>query len=76
MQPVTVVAREVFPYNGITRYVGDVFDVTAEDARILTLVGRVDEQKDAVIVPASESAAESEPTKRRYRRRDLSAEGE
>ncbi len=39
---VTVVARETFPYAGIPRAVGDVFDVSREDARILSLMGKID----------------------------------
>lgn len=55
MKMVTVVARETFPYAGITRYAGASFDATTEDAKTLLLIGRVDR-------PRTARAAEIEPS--------------
>ena len=57
---VTVVASETFTYAGMTRYMGDSFDVSDEDARILSLMGRID---TPVILSSS-----LVPTPRRRRR--------
>lgn len=72
---VTVIARETFPYAGVTRYKGNSFEATAEDARILGLMGRV-EVKSAPVhleTPASDDEPEERP-RRTYRRKDLTAE--
>ena len=57
---VTVVASETFTYAGMTRYMGDSFDVSDEDARILSLMGRID--MPTVLV------SDIAPTPRRRRR--------
>ena len=60
---VTVVASETFTYAGITRYMGDSFDVSNEDARILSLMGRI----DMPVVLSSDLV----PTPRRRRREQI-----
>lgn len=37
----SVIARETFPYAGITRKAGASFEASVEDTRILTLLGKV-----------------------------------
>ncbi len=76
MQMVTVVARETFPYAGVTRYVGDAFEATVEDARVLTLIGRVEaREKFTVSVtpvvepPNTDDEPRTEPLPRRRRLR-------
>jgi hypothetical protein len=75
LQTVTVVARETFPYAGITRYRGERFDASVEDARILKLAQRVE---DAPADPQANQdlpenteipSLDTEPRARRGRRR-------
>ena len=64
---VTVVARETFPYAGITRYVGDAFAATADDASILSMIGRID-----VIDPQDAPPVSAVHTRARRRREQTS----
>lgn len=75
---VRVTAREKFPYAGIDRRVGESFEATVDDARILHLVGRVDidPEQAAIIEQTTESHQKPGRPKRNYRRRDLTAETE
>lgn len=68
MNPVTVVARETFPYAGIMRSVGKSFEAAPDDARLLVLMGKVSlESADAVETTTEEVA----PVRRVSRRRRL-----
>lgn len=68
MEMVTVVARETFPYDGITRYCGEAFKASSEDARILGLAQLIDLANDT---PQSVPSAEppSDEPRRTTRRR-------
>jgi len=68
MEMVIVVARDTFPYAGITRHPGDTFEASTGDARLLSLIGRVD--------LAEVLSADPVPTPRARRRRDQTADGE
>lgn len=70
---VRVVAREAFPYDGVNRSIGESFEAPAEDARILTLVGRV-EQAPKASPPQAEHDSEEVATpyrRGRSRRQDM-----
>lgn len=72
----TVVARETFPYAGITRRKGTRFEASEEDARILGLAKKADPVEDST-TPAvldDETALVEPRVKRTYRRRDLTVE--
>lgn len=78
---VTVTARESFNYAGIDRAVGESFEASAEDARILRLIGRVDNKpresrqaKDVVDGDADSVAVEAPKPRRAYQRKDVIAE--
>ena len=66
-----VVARETFPYDGITRVAGDRFGITnVEDARILLLMGRVAEVPDVEVASIESFSTEPAVIPKRTRRRD------
>ena len=71
MNHTTVTARETFTYDGLTRRAGESFTASAEDARILIMIGRAaradDHKHDA---PQSDSDEAPEP-RRRSRRKDI-----
>lgn len=67
MNPVTVIARETFPYAGIMRSVGKSFEAAPNDARLLVLMGKVSLESDAVETTTEEVA----PVRRVSRRRRL-----
>lgn len=74
MKMVTVVAREAFPYDGVNRRAGDAFEATAEDARILVLVGRAkqpDPPSRANVTEPEDEAKDIPATPRRSRRKDI-----
>lgn len=70
MHTVTVIARDTFPYAGITRFAGDVFHASAEDARVLALIGKVDQAPSMDELDASEDVVPHTP-RRRLRRKDI-----
>lgn len=76
MQTVRVVARESFPYAGIVRSVGESFDATDDDARILTLIGKVGLVQPLVSVPIHDELGDDHdgvaPRRRRVRRQSIS----
>lgn len=81
MDTVTVTARETFPYAGITRTAGESFEATVEDARVLTLIGRVDRVPSSDSAPGvdlakhDDDASATTPRRNRtYQRKNLTAE--
>lgn len=71
---VTVRAREAFNYAGIDRRSGESFEASVSDARILVLIGKVDECP-SVFAPMTTSdviVEDDAPRLRRtYRRKDV-----
>lgn len=70
-----LIASKSFRYATRQLRAGDPFDASDADARILLRIGRATEPADmpddmgGVVIPA-----DGEPTRRRYRRRDMRAE--
>lgn len=80
---ITLEALKTFPYAGRTVQRGQKFTPkSSEDARLLTLtkIAKIAPRSYRRDLPAEDPVAvtldESEPVKRRYRRRDLTAEPE
>jgi hypothetical protein len=75
---VTVTARESFNYAGIDREKGQSFEASPEDARILRLIGKVDDAPSDVpaapFVDEHDADAATVPARRRYQRKDIVAE--
>lgn len=62
---ITVIARDTFTYDGITRRAGESFDASVKDARVLSLIGRVDIPGDATMTDPEQKV---ETPRRSYRR--------
>lgn len=66
-----MVAKRALYYAG-QRRAGEAFEAAAQHARLLQITGKADFQSSPV---SSEETTDPRPARRRYRRRDMSAEG-
>lgn len=71
MQMVDVVAKEAFAYDGVNRRIGETFEATVDDARIMELIGRVvlsmSIRDDGSVTLTVEPPEPQEPQRRRRR---------
>lgn len=65
-------ARKAFRYAGRSLKVGDTFDASAKDVKILTAIGHACEAADDLGEPAPTAEPES-PKSDKYKRRDMRA---
>lgn len=74
MPKVEVVAKSGFVYDGIPRPEGQRFDCDVNDLKLLRTIGKValPEGADEPVEPEAHPA--EAPVRRRYRRRDMTAE--
>ena len=77
MPIVQATAKTVFPYDGIPRSVGEVFNCDLGHARMLKLIGKVEFDEaptQAKTEPSTKQLKADGSPDRRYRRRDMQAE--
>lgn len=73
-----MIATKALTYAGRNLKAGDPFDATEKDAMILTGLGSARKAKTSIEtreVKAADDEEQSERGKRKYRRRDMQAEG-
>ncbi|MBP9033925.1 MAG: hypothetical protein KBG29_08515 [Pseudomonadales bacterium] len=75
-----VIAKKAFSYGGRALTVGEEFNASARDARVLCALGRADTapplpRAESEIEPPEQAPPdEPKPARRQYRRRDMVAE--
>lgn len=74
MDAVEVTAKENFVYDGHPRQMGAVFPCSAKDARILTIIGKVELAQGVSLEDLAPAVTPEPKPKRRYRRKDMAAE--
>lgn len=61
MSTVTLVARETFTYDGVTRYAGHPFEaLTPQDAKVLTSIGKAYQQIELSPEPLEQASGTTE----------------
>jgi len=75
-----LIVKKPFPYAGKRRAIGEAFEATGRDARLLCALGKAraaepgDEEPEPPVLEPAEDIEPAPRARRQYRRRDMVAE--